>query len=184
VNTTLICQQFYLRDRSNISQERVTIIEIDEVDNKILSILIRDARARLKDIAKDCGMSSVSVLKRIKRLKTLGVITGATLFPRLELLGFEIVATIGIEADANENQIIKFIGEHTDLIEPSASIGEYDLTALVYVENIYYLEKVVSEVRKIFGVRKVTVNVWSGKPHMVFENIDLQPKVCDKNRKA
>ena len=159
------------------------IIEIDETDNKILRILMRDARARLKDIAKDCGISSVSVLKRINRLKTLGVITGATLFPRLDLLGFRIVATIGIEATANQDQIIEFIGEHTNLIEPSASIGEYDLTTLVYAENIYNLEKVVSEVRKIVGVRKVTVNVWSGQPHMLFENIDLQPR-CDENRKG
>jgi len=161
----------------------VTIIEIDEIDNKILRILIRDARARLKDIAKDCGISSVSVLKRIKRLKTLGVITGATLFPRLDLLGLNIVATIGIEATANQDQIIKFIDEHTNLIEPSTSIGEYDLTTIVYAENIYTLEKVVSKIRKLVGVRKVTVNVWAGQPHMLFENIDLQPR-CDKNRKA
>jgi DNA-binding Lrp family transcriptional regulator len=153
--------------------------EIDEVDNKILNILIRDARARLKDIAKDCGISSVSVLKRINRLKTLGVITGATVFPQLSLLGFKIIATIGIEAAANEDQIIKFIAENTNLIEPSTSIGEYDLTALVYAEDVYYLEKIVSEIRKIVGVRKVTVNVWSGQPQMVFENINLQPR-CDK----
>ena len=168
----------FIRSKQHFGREKMsTIIETDEIDNKILNILIRDARAKLKDIAKDCGISSVSVLKRIKRLKTLGVITGATLFPRLELLGFRIVATIGIEAAANEDQIIKFIAENTNLVEPSASIGEYDLTALVYAEDIYSLEKVVNEVRKIAGVRKVTVNVWAGQPQMVYENIDLQPKV-------
>jgi len=161
-----------------------TTVRIDETDNKILSILIRDARARLKDIAKESGISSVSVLNRIKRLKKLGVITGATLFPNLNALGFQIVATIGIETDANEDEIIKFIGEHTELIEPSTSIGKYDLTALVYAENIAALDKVVYEVRKRFGVKKVTVNVWSGRPHMVFENIELQPKECDRNGKA
>jgi Lrp/AsnC family transcriptional regulator for asnA, asnC and gidA len=152
-------------------------VEIDEIDKKILGFLIKDARARLKDIAKDCGISSVSVLNRIKHLKTLGVITGAMLFPQLDLLGIEIVATIGIETNANEDQIIKFIDEHTDLIEPSASIGEYDLTALVYAKNIYSLEKVVNEISKISGVRKVTVSVWGGRPHLVFENLNLQPKV-------
>lgn len=153
------------------------IVEIDEIDKKILGILIKDARARLKDMAKECGISSVSVLNRIKRLKTLGVITGAMLFPRINLLGIDIVATIGIEANANEDQIIKFIAEHTDLIEPSESIGEYDLTALVYSKNVYSLEKVVNEISKISGVRKVTVNVWGGRPHLVFENLNLQPKV-------
>lgn len=116
-------------------------VKIDEKDNKILGILIRDARARLKDIAKECGISSVSVLNRIKRLKKLGVITGATLFPNLNSLGFQIVATIGMETDSNEDEIIKFIGEHAKLIEPSTSIGKYDLTALVYAESLVALEQ-------------------------------------------
>jgi DNA-binding Lrp family transcriptional regulator len=109
-------------------------------------------------------------------LKALGVIKGATLFPRLDLLGFKIVATIGIEADSNEDQIIKFIGQHIELVEPSPCIGEYDLTALVFVEGIYRLDKVVSEVKKIDGVRKVTANVWSGRPHTLFEKVELQNK--------
>ena len=156
-------------------------VKIDEMDAKILSILIKDARARLKDIANDCGISSVSVLNRIKHLKTLGVITGATLFPRLGVLGFPIVATIGIELESNEEEIIKVIGERTNLVELSASIGKYDLCALVYAENIADLYRVVNEVKKYFGVRKVTANVWSGKPHMTYENIDLQPMERDEN---
>ncbi len=110
-------------------------IRIDETDKKILSILIHDARTRLKDIAKECGISSVSVLNRIKRLKKLGVITGATLFPNLNALGFQIVATIGIETDTNEDEIIKFIAEHTELIEPSTCIGKYDLTGIIDTEK-------------------------------------------------
>ena len=153
-----------------------TVIDLDEIDRKILNALIRDARARLKDIAKDCGISSVSVLNRIKRLKELGVITGSTLFPNLNALGLPVVATIGIETDAEEEEIIEFVDKNTDLIEPSKAIGTYDLTALVYSEDIAALDRVVYEIRKRFGVRKVTVNLWSGQPHMVFENLDLKPK--------
>lgn len=156
-------------------------VRIDETDEKILMILIKDARTRLKDIAKECGISSVSVLNRIKRLKRQGIITGATLFPNLKSFGFQTVATIGIETDSNEDEISRFIAKHTELIEPSPSIGKYDLTALVYADNLEALDKVVYEVRKRFGVRKVTVNVWTGRPHMVFENIDLNPKECAKN---
>ncbi len=153
-----------------------TVVDLDEIDRKILNILIRDARVRLKVIAKECGISSVSIFNRIKRLKTLGVITGSTLFPDLAQLGLPIVATIGIEADSSEDEIIEFIDKNTDLIEPSKSIGTYDLTASVYSKNIDSLDKVLQEVKKRFGVRKVTVNIWSSKPQLVFENIDLKPK--------
>lgn len=151
-------------------------VKIDEIDKKILCLLISDARTRLKDMAKECNMSSVSVYNRIKRLRELGVITGATLFPKIESVGISIVATIGIETSSNEDEILQFIGDNADLIEPSPSIGKYDLCALVYAENIEKLDMVVNELRKRFGVRKVSVYVWSSEPVLAFENIDLQPK--------
>jgi DNA-binding Lrp family transcriptional regulator len=152
------------------------IVEIDEKDAKILGILVEDARTRLKDIARECGMSSVSVLNRIKRLKKLKVITGATLFPDIGKLGFPIVTTIGVILDGNQgDEVIRVIGEQTNLVEPSSSIGKYDLCALVFAENISELNKVAQAVRKKFGAREVALNIWSGSPHMVFENIDLRP---------
>lgn len=150
---------------------------IDETDNKILHILIEDARTSLKEIAKKCGISSVAVLNRVKRLKKLGVITGATLFASLDILGFQIVASIGMVTDASADldKIVKFLKEHTYLIEPSNSIGEYDLSALVYTENISSSNAIIEMIRKIDGVRKVIVLVWSGIPYLNFENIDLNP---------
>ena len=38
------------------------IISIDGTDDKILHLLIKDARTSLKDMAKECGISSVAVL--------------------------------------------------------------------------------------------------------------------------
>ena len=85
------------------------IISIDGTDDKILHILIKDARTSLKEMAKECGISSVAVLNRIKRLKKLGVITGATLFAPIGIMGFQIVATIGMETDANTEEIVNEI---------------------------------------------------------------------------
>jgi Lrp/AsnC family leucine-responsive transcriptional regulator len=151
-------------------------VAIDETDTKILNALIKDARARVKDIAKDCGISSVSVINRIKRLKTLSVITGSTLFPNVATLGLPIVATIGVNLNGNQGaEIIKLIEKQTRLIEPATSVGKYDLTALVYAENITELDKIAYALRKTFDVPKVDVNVWASIPHMLFENIDLKP---------
>lgn len=148
---------------------------IDDIDDKILHILIEDARASLKDIGKQCGISSVSVLNRIKRLKKLGVITGATMFLYINKIGFPIVATIGIETDSNPQEILTFFNEHTYLIEPSTSVGEYDLCVLVYVEDINRLNERVEMIRRRFSIRKIDVNVWSGLPCMNFSNINLRP---------
>lgn len=151
-------------------------VEIDEIDIKILNLLIKDARTRLKVIAKNCGISSVSVLNRIKRLKNLGVITGATIWPCLDLLGVPIAATIGIDLDSNEDEVIKLIGERMSMIEPSVAVGKYDLCIFAVAKSITDLDRTVNEARKCSGIRKVTVNIWSGKVHQIFENVNLQPK--------
>jgi len=152
-------------------------LDLDETDIKILNMLIKDARTRLKVIAKECETSSVSVLNRIKRLKKLKVITGATLYPNLSALGIPITATIGVNYDGNQDQeILKLIGEQTYLVEPSPSIGEYDLCALVYAKSINEIDKIAYSVRKHFEASKVTINVWSGHPQSAFENLDLRPK--------
>ncbi len=152
------------------------IVEIDDIDIKILGMLIKDARTRLKDIAKECGTSSVSVLNRIKRLKKLKVITGATLYPNIDALGFPLVATIGVNFDGNiDQEIIKLIDKQAILVEPSASVGEYDLCALVFARTVSELDKIAYSIREHFAAQKVTINVWSGPPLNTFENIDLNP---------
>ena len=129
----------------------------------------------LKDIAKTCGISTVSVLNRIKRLKDHGVITGAMLFPAIDKIGFHVVATIGMETDSNPEELTKFFKEHTYLIEPSTMFGEFNFCAVVYAENINILNQKINAVRKKFGIEKIIVNIWSGVPYMNFENIDLNP---------
>ena len=153
------------------------VLELDEIDAKILGALIKDARARIKGIAKDCGISSVSVINRIKRLKALGVITGATIFPDVAAIGLPIVATIGVNLNGDQGEdIIRLLDKQTRLTEPSASVGKYDLCAVVYAENITDLDKIAYTVRKTFDVSRVDVNVWASMPRMIFENVNLKPK--------
>jgi DNA-binding Lrp family transcriptional regulator len=142
-------------------------------------MLVLDARMSLKDIAKECNISSVSVLNRIKRLKKMGVITGATLFTKIELVGFQVIATIGMETNLGREDIEQFFTKHAYLIEPSTCVGVYDLCALVCAENISSLNEKVELLRRRNGIKKVIVNVWANVPHFSFENLDLQPK---KNR--
>ena len=153
-------------------------IELDEIDVKILSALIRDARSKLKEIAKDCGLTSNAIFKRIKHLKSVGVIVGTTLYPDAKEFGYTHIATIGINLDyAQENEIIKLILERakTKLIELSSSIGKYDLCAFMLTKNLQELDNITQAIRKHPGVKRMAVNIWVSEPCFLLENLDLQP---------
>jgi len=74
-----------------------------------------------------------------------------------------------------EEEIFELIQKQTNLIEPSPSIGKYDLCALVFAESLVNLENTTQTVRKRDGVRRITTNMWISKPGMNYQNIDLQP---------
>jgi len=164
-----------------ISVKRTTMtseLELDEIDVKILSALIRDVRTKLKEIAKDCGLTSNAIFKRIKRLKSIGLIVGTTLFPDAKKFGYTQVATIGINLDyAQEDEIVKLILEraNANLIDLSSSIGKYDLCAFMFAKSLQELDNITQVIRKHPGVKRIAVNIWVSEPYFLLENLDLQP---------
>jgi Lrp/AsnC family transcriptional regulator, regulator for asnA, asnC and gidA len=157
---------------------RMTAAAIDELDVKILRFLLKDARSSLKTIAKECNISSVSVLNRINRLKKLGVIKGSSLFASLSIYNFQTIAFIGVETENNNvtDEVLKFLKTYTFLIEPSVSIGKFDLHALIYSKDQNDLNNRAAMVRRLSGVRKVSVFIWTGRPTANWDNIDFIPQ--------
>jgi hypothetical protein len=62
------------------------------------------------------------------------------------------------------------------LVEPSVCIGIFDLHALIYSKDENDLNTRVAMVRRLSGVRKVSVFIWTGLSNGDYENIDLFPK--------
>lgn len=151
-------------------------VEIDEIDVKILTALIRDSRTSLKEIAENCGLTSVAILKRIKRLKTSRVIIGTTLFPKMsKAFGYQ-ATTIGINLDYfQQPEIVKLIQEQANVVELSSSAGKYDLTVVVFTKNIVELNNIIQTIRKNPGVKRTVANNWIPEPYFPLENIDLRP---------
>jgi DNA-binding Lrp family transcriptional regulator len=151
-------------------------VEIDEVDIKILRLLIKDARTELKEIAEECGLSSNAIFKRIERLRNTGVITGTILFINPYSFGFENLATIGINVEPNqEADVANLIRKHAYLVQLDTSYGKYDICAFIMAKNIADLERLKQLIRKHPGVKRIAFNLWD-KPHLLPENIGLQPQ--------
>ena len=150
-------------------------VEIDEIDVKILRELIKDARAKLKDIAKTCGVSSTAIMNRIKRLKTTGVITGAVQYIDMSRLGYMQPATIGISLNySQESQVVKLIRERAKVIMFDQSVGKNDLSIFCVAKNIKELDDLKQLIKKQPQIRRVTINLWS-TPYPNFEKLDIQP---------
>lgn len=140
---------------------------------KILQILSVDARESLKSIAEKCGITPVSALKRIKRLKKDGVIVGTYLLTDKGAFGNPYEATVLIDASNTfENSIKNSIRQISNIVVCAECIGRYNLCALIIDHDIDGLNATVSKIRNFKGVNNVSVNIWTENRYINF-NRDL-----------
>src|SRR3954452_15957572 len=69
---------------------------LDELDRKLLDILVKDSRTSLKDLAQQVGLSSPSVSERLRRLEERGVIRAFTVEIDPEALGYPLQAIVRV----------------------------------------------------------------------------------------
>jgi DNA-binding Lrp family transcriptional regulator len=95
-------------------------MNIDEVDRKILSELLRDCRRSYRSIARRAGVSVGTVLSRIRRLEKTGVIRGYSALLDHEKLGYQLTVLAEITVSKGK------------LLEMEQAIGKLPNTCAVY----------------------------------------------------
>ncbi|MDH3339832.1 MAG: Lrp/AsnC family transcriptional regulator [Nitrosopumilus sp.] len=96
---------------------------LDSTDEKILKNLMMDARQSARQLALKLGMSTVTVLTRIKKLEKEKIIKGYTAIIDHEKIGYSLTAIIEIIA---KNDKIVSIEEEISKFENVC--GVYDIT--------------------------------------------------------
>ncbi len=74
-------------------------MELDEVDRRIVELLVADGRRSVNDLAEQASISRASAYRRLDRLREAGAITGvhAEVDPRA--LGYGLTAIVEVQAE-------------------------------------------------------------------------------------
>ena len=105
--------------------------ELDDTDRRILDMLQDDCRTALARIGEQVGLSAPSVIERIKKLESAGIIRGYHAVLDARLLGLDVTAFIGVIAShpdkigTLERQLVALDG----VLECHHVTGEYTLAA-------------------------------------------------------
>ncbi len=128
---------------------------LDATDLKILNMLITNGRTSYTDISKEVGMKPPSVIDRIKKMETDGLITGYTANVDYRKLGYDVVAFVGVTID-NPSHIDEFEANLDDLapdiVECYHITGEHTLLLKVITLNTNSLAAIVKKLRALPGV--------------------------------
>ena len=127
---------------------------IDELDRKIISLIINDARTPFLEVARECGVSGAAIHQRIQKLTSLGVILGTQFNVDPEKIGLSTCAYLGMSLEHPEKmeRTMEKLQSVREIVECHHTSGSYDLLLKVYAESNHQLLRIIHEKLQPLGL--------------------------------
>ncbi|MDD7455381.1 MAG: Lrp/AsnC ligand binding domain-containing protein [Bacteroidales bacterium] len=154
---------------------------IDQIDQKILSFLVNNARMPFLEIARECGVSGAAIHQRVKRLENNGVITGSRLLVKPQALGLNVCAFVSISlSEANKyNEVVESLRKIPEIVECHFITGKSALLLKVYCfDNDHLMEILLNTIQNIPYIQATDTVI------SLDQAIERQVWVKDYKRKA
>ncbi len=147
------------------TQFKVKKIQINQTDINIAKILALNSRTSFREVGKQVGLSTKSVIQRYKKLRKT-ILTNSTVSIDLRKLGYNGTMHTLIKAQSkNKNteiqaQLIKI----PNLIVVLKLIGQYDFLTISPIADLKEFFSLRNQIRSIEGIEKEETFVWEMFP--------------------
>ena len=134
--------------------------DLDELDEKILSMIVDNARVPFLEVARACNVSGAAIHQRVQKLTNLGVVKGSEYIVDPEKLGYETCAFVGLflTSPSTFDFVVKELEIIPEVIECYYTTGQYDLLIKVVAKNNKDLLRIIhSELQPIGLARTETL---------------------------
>ena len=123
---------------------------MDELDNKIIRLLMRNARMPVKEIAQQVNLTSPAVSSRIHRLEQEGVIGGYTVLLHQPGEAARVQALISIQTTgAAGEDFLRMIPGEPQILQCYRVTGSYNFIVKVSCASIDELEHLLTRMQKL-----------------------------------
>lgn len=129
--------------------------EIDNVDLKILVVLMKNAKKPYTEVAKQVYVSGGTVHVRMKKMEELGIVDGTTLKINHARLGYDITAFIGIflSKSALYEDVIAQLKQVPEIVNVHYTTGNYSIFAKIFCRDTNHLKDVLyDKIQRIDGI--------------------------------
>lgn len=133
------------------------ILNIDKLDLQIIDHLTQNADISYADLGKMLFVSAGTIHVRIKKLQELGIVTGNRLHIDLKMLGYDVIAFIGIylEKSSLYDVVAKELKNIPEIVRLNYTTGNYSIFAEIVCKDIGQLRHVLhDELQKIKGIER------------------------------
>ena len=133
---------------------------MDEIDQRLISLLRQNARMNVADLAHKLKVSRGTVTNRLRKLEDRQIIVGYTVRLRPDAEPERIHAWMGILVDGNQTRrvIASLLGE-PGVASLHDTNGRWDLLAELESGSMNELSQILERIRLIPGIRSTETNI-------------------------
>lgn len=132
-------------------------LNLDKLDLQIIQAMMEDAEISYADLGKKLFVSGGTIHVRIKKLEEQKVVKGKKLSVDLKLLGYDVIAFIGIylEKSSLYDSVARELKKIPQIVRLNYTTGNYSMFAEIVCKDILQLRFVLhDELQKIKGIER------------------------------
>lgn len=133
--------------------------QLDNMDERILGMLVRNARTPFLEIARACGVSGTTIHQRVQRLTSLGIIQGTEYTIDPTKIGYETCAFVGLKLNEGTDldKTVQALGLLPEVVEVHCTGEEYDLLVKLHAHNNSHLLELIHTKLRPLGLSQTKV---------------------------
>jgi DNA-binding Lrp family transcriptional regulator len=123
-------------------------MSLDDIDTRIISALIRDARASYAVIGSEVGLSAPAVKRRLDRLRASGAITGFSARVDPAALGWTTEAYVELFCGGRTSpeEIAAAVRRYPEVADACTVTGEADALVHIRAADVKHFEQVMERI--------------------------------------
>jgi DNA-binding Lrp family transcriptional regulator len=123
-------------------------VQLDRLDEQIVSLLVAHARSSYAEIGAQVGLSAPAVKRRVDRLRSAGAITGFSAILDPELMGWTTEAYVELfcQGKTSPRAILAAVGRHPEVVAACTVSGEADALLHVFAADVHHFEGVLERI--------------------------------------
>jgi DNA-binding Lrp family transcriptional regulator len=123
-------------------------MSLDDIDTRIITALIRDARASYAVIGSEVGLSAPAVKRRVDRLRASGAITGFSARVNPAALGWTTEAYVELFCGGRTSpeEIAAAVQRYPEVADACTVTGEADALVHIRAADVKHFEQVMERI--------------------------------------
>ena len=126
--------------------------QIDEIDRKIRSFRVGNARMPYLEIARECNISGAAIHQRVKKMESSGIISGSRMVIKPAAIGLNVCAfiSVNLSEDNKYPEVVAALKHVPEIVECHFVTGKAALFLKVYCfDNEHLMNILINTIQRI-----------------------------------